>query len=35
MMPEFCGYFCRVAHAIEGRSYCLIIVIRASGANGT
>ena len=34
MIPEFCGYFCRVAHAIESRSYRLVVVIRASGANG-
>ena len=35
MIPEFCGYFCRIVHAIEGRSYCLIVVIRTSGANRT
>ena len=34
MIPEFCGYFCRVAHTIEGRSYRLVVVIRTSGSNG-
>ena len=27
MIPEFCGYFCRVAHTIEGRSYLSLIHI--------